>query len=248
MVKLNWMRFTLLFTLWVSLPTLVAFGDPVKNQSHMEVQFPQLQAQNNPPPVRRDGGSRNWEETFNEVLLNNEPPTSRDGGSRSGGMLCLITPMDEETGVKLWRDRPIFVWKGSLVRLELRNQDSEALIWSQDLRKTDQSVRYTGVALEPGELYTLWLYSSDAYLPDQQVMFRVLEPGSRETINQDLEQLTATLKQQNATPEAIAIAHFQYFAQQGLWSDALSEPFLVENSSSDLNQLKTETIPQTFCR
>ncbi len=262
MVKLNWIRLTATFTAFVSLPTLVAFSDPAgKSPDTLAKQIPLLsqdnlppasrsggsRMRNNPPPVRGHGGSRSWEETFNETLLNNEPPRSRGGGSRAGGILCAITPMDDETGVKLWNNQPIFVWQGQLVRLELRHHDSEALIWSQDVAKTDNTARYTGEPLQPGERYTLWFYTTDSYFPDQQVIFQLLNSQEQERVHQELQQLDEMLKRQNATTDAIAQVRFQYFARKQLWSDAISEPFWVQNPSENLNQFKTEILPQKFC-
>jgi hypothetical protein len=251
MVNLFWMHLTILFTALISLSFPITVSEALTPETSVVAQNNEppksrpggSRLRNNAPPKSRDGGSRSWEQTLNDVLLNNEPPESRNGGSRGG--FCAITPMDMETGVKLWHDQPIFVWRGSIVRLELRNHNGEALIWSETVSKGNNTARYTGEPLLPGETYTLWLYTSQSFIPDYQVIFQRLNSEQQTEITQDLEQLELSLN--HPTEEAIAMARFQYFAQKQLWSDAVSEPFLVENPSASLNQFKTETLPKQFC-
>ncbi len=251
MVNLVWMRLTILFTAVIGLSLPVTVSEALTPQSSWIAENNEppksrpggSRLRNNAPPKSRDGGSRSWEQTLNDVLLNNEPPESRDGGSR--GAFCAIAPMDMETGVKLWNNQPIFVWRGSIVRLELRNHNGETLIWSQTVSKEDNTALYAGEPLLPGETYTLWLYTSESFIPDYQVMFQLLNSEQKTEIAQDLEQLEMFLD--NPTDEAIAMARFQYFAEKQLWSDAVSEPFLVQDPDSSLQQFQTEILPKQFC-
>jgi hypothetical protein len=251
MIKLFWMHSTVLFTVLIPLffptylseaftPKTIIIGQdnpPPKSRPGGS------RLRNNQPPKSRDGGSRSWEQTLNDVLLNNQPPESRDGGSR--GRFCALTPMDVETGIKLWNDQPIFAWNGSITRLELRNHNGEALLWSQTVSESDRSIPYTDKPLEAGEKYTLWLYTSTSFIPDYQVIFQLLETEEKNTISQEIEQLESSLNTSN--DEEIAQARFQYFADKQLWSDAISQPFFVQNPSESLNQFRKETLPKQFC-
>lgn len=251
MIKLFWIRSTVLFTVLIPLFFPTHFSEAftpettiiAQNNAPPKSRPGGSRLRNNAPPESRDGGSRSWEQTLNDVLLNNEPPESRDGGSR--GRFCALTPMDIETGIKLWNDQPIFAWNGSITRLELRNHNGEMLLWSQTVNSRDRSIQYTENPLDPGETYTLWLYTSASFIPDYQVIFQLLETEEQTKISQELEQLEASL---NApSDEEIAQARFQYFADKQLWADAISQPFFIENPSESLSQFRKETLPEQFC-
>ncbi len=241
--KLSRMLFTVLLT------PLMAFG-AVLGVASIPTVTPVL-SQNAPsPPNQSSGGSRFAEvPPWNDTFFSNEPPDSSDGGSR-GQRLCLIAPLDQTTGVEVWSDRPTFIWQGQFARVELYAQNSETPIWSQDLSPDDQQIQYTGAALQPGQNYDLMLYESVSEpvpFARFRVTFQVMDGAKRDQVEQGLKQLDAQLKQQGASSEVIAHARFKYWAERQLWSDALIEPFLVENPSPDLQKFLQETIPDEFC-
>lgn len=206
-------------------------------------------SQNNPSPQESSGGSRFAEVPWNDTFFNNEPPDYNDGGSR-GRPLCPIAPLDQTTGVEVWSNRPMFIWQGQLARIELYARNSETLIWSQDLSQDDHHIQYTGEALKPGQNYDLMLFetvSEPLILPTFRVTFKVMDGEKRDEIEQGLKQLDEQLQQQRASEEEIAHARFKYWAERQLWSDALTEPFTVENPSPDLQEFLKETIPDQFC-
>ncbi|MEB3278651.1 MAG: hypothetical protein VKK42_06965 [Lyngbya sp.] len=205
---------------------------------------PTERPRNNPPPFEASGGGR-WSDSF----FNNQPPESGDGGSR-GGPLCPLSPIDYATGIEVWSDRPTFIWRGELARIELYPHNNDELLWSEDLTPGTQQVQYTGVPLKPGQTYDLMLFetvSDRLALPSIEVTFTVMNGEKRQQVTQKLEQLNTELQQQNASEEMIAFVRFNYFAENQLWSDALTEAFSVENPTEELQKLREETIPQKFC-
>lgn len=251
MIKFFWMHLTVLLTVSSSLffPTHLSEAFTPESSIISQNNPPPKsrpggsRLRNNTPPESREGGSRSWEQTLNDILLNNQPPESKDGGSR--GRFCALTPMDIETGIKLWNDQPIFAWNGSITRLELRNHNGEALLWSRSVSQADRSIQYTDKPLEAGETYTLWLYTSTSFIPDYQVIFQLLNSEEKTEISQEIEQFESDLNTNNN--EEIALARFQYFADKQLWADAISQPFSVQNPSESLIQFRRESLPKQFC-
>ena len=251
MIKFFWMHLTVLLTVSSSLFFPTDLSEALSPESSIMSQNnapPKSRPggsrlRNNAPPESRDGGSRSWEDAFNDVLFNNEPPESKDGGSR--GRFCALTPMDIQTGIKLWNDQPIFAWNGSITRLELRNHNGESLLWSRSVSEGDRSIQYTDTPLEPGETYTLWLYTSASFIPDYQVIFKLLDSEEKAEISREIEQLEDSLNDSNN--EEIALARFEYFADQQLWADAISQAFSVQNPSENLIQFRRQNLPEKFC-
>ena len=49
------------------------------------------------------------------------------------------------------------------------------------------------------------------------------------------------------SPEKIALTKAKYFAEKGLWSDALQQAYSVPNPSPELSQM-IEDIPNELCK
>lgn len=69
-------------------------------------------------------------------------------GARSN--TCQIAPGLIETYI-VWHDRPLFVWQGEGTQLNVRDRESQAVLWTQPLNTTDRQFAYNGPEpLQPG--------------------------------------------------------------------------------------------------
>ena len=152
-------------------------------------------------------------EDLTRLLAREEPPL----GSR--GMLCPISPgVLGETDV-IWSDRPTFIWRGKAERLTVRQLANRETVWSEALPDTAQQIVYTGPPLQPGQVYEWELQS--ATNQGRKSIFEVMPFGERDRVSQALQSLEARFKTSNTESETVAVELAHYFAEQGLWSDAL---------------------------
>jgi hypothetical protein len=173
--------------------------------------------------------------TVVQSLIDLFRPRRHSSGTR--GTICLITPgYDNEHD--LWSDRPLFLWKGTVGRIEVRQADTDTVIWDQALLPNHHSLIYQGPPLQPGQTYTIVFFSPSGQLmikdPDFYPRFRILEAARRTQIATELAQ--EVWQQQAVTPEAIAIAEAVYFSRQELWSDALQTVYDASQRSPSLGQ------------
>lgn len=203
------------------------------------VPIPNAVAQQNPnPPAQTRRINRNsiWD-AISKLLQRQEPPL----GSR--GNICAITPgLLGEKNV-IWSDRPLFLWQGAVQRLDLRPYSlysKQDVLWSQTLTAVAQSAMYTREALQPGQTYDWELVADSSDSRKERFTFQVMDAQSRDLIATELTAMEKRLKSAGATGEAIALERANYFAQRGLWSDALQEVFSVKNPSADLTRTAQE--------
>jgi hypothetical protein len=164
-------------------------------------------------------------------LKRDEPPL----GSR--GVICPISPgLLGDTDV-VWSDRPIFLWQGHATQIALRTLTGQETLWQQALTETNQSATYSGAPLQPGQLYEWELVDGT---DSRDYVFQVMEPSDRDRISGELQTLETRLKDSGASEEAIAIEQARYFAQQGLWSDAMQTLQSVDAPSAELTQTVAE--------
>ncbi|MCA1994525.1 MAG: hypothetical protein LDL41_21145 [Coleofasciculus sp. S288] len=181
-------------------------------------------------------------------IFQNDPPVedSTPGGRRDISGLCAIAPRSIMTNTKVWSDRPLFVWRGNLGKIEVHPHKSDEVLWSQTVTSTDNSVTYAGEALQPGQTYD-WVIFSPQNSRIFLIPFQVMEAPERDRIRVRLTILEQELKEKGATPEEIANARANYFAQQQLWSDVLKEVYSIENPSPELETIIQE-IPSQLCK
>ena len=201
-----------------------------------------------PPVEPRRGTSRGpsgWATIFQALVQDNQPPEdAKKGGSRG---LCAIAPKAIGTNTEIWSDRPLFVWKGRIERIELRSTDSDRVLWKQSVEGKNR-VLYDGKALQPGQTYEWRLFFSDQEnaQPIKTERFRVMDAQERDRIKAQLQTLEEQLKAEQISPEDIARRRAQYFAKQRLWSDVLQEAYSVENPSASLTAM-VQAIPREIC-
>ncbi|MBD1835124.1 hypothetical protein H6F61_21120 [Cyanobacteria bacterium FACHB-472] len=161
----------------------------------------------------------------------------RDDGS-SRGEFCNIWPDKERSdALTIWRDKPLFVWKGTIKRIEVRPAASDEVLWRYDkVTPNDRSVLYTGPTLTPGEKYDYWILyevtNNRKTIENQdRIPFEILASEKREKIANELARLATNNPGVGA--EEMALKRAEYFAQQELWSDVIQEMFSLPSPSTD---------------
>lgn len=181
-----------------------------------------------------------WEDLYNRV-----PPPREDIPAGSRGDICVVTPAKPGKIGVVWSDRPLFLWRGSIRKMEVRPRSNKQALWSQIVSENQSSIVYNGVVLEPGQSYDLVLLNQRS-VPIFRVTFQIMEKEKRERITSDLTNLEAQLKQEGATAEKIAYAKANYFASRGMWGDVLLEAYKVEKPSDPLSKFKNSAL-ERFC-
>jgi hypothetical protein len=163
-------------------------------------------------------------DTFMQTF--NQRRRQREGIRRSG--FCVLSPSVIETDV-IWSDQPLFVWRGSAKQITLAQLGSSEPLWSQSIKPQTQQVRYSGEALQPGEIYQ-WALLGDSGT-ETSLIFQVMDLTQRSQVETQLQTMVTQLSSSSVTAEAIALQQAQYFAEQNLWSDALQLLYLIDNPS-----------------
>jgi hypothetical protein len=143
----------------------------------------------------------------------------------------------------IWRDRPIFVWKGKVKTVSVYDvADSQQPVWTTDRLENNNSVVYAGKPLKPGTRY-IWKGETGSEL--SQVVFQTLDQAERDRITAQLTQLETQLQQQNATPDAKIQQRVQFFLEQDLFLDAIQEFYTVPQPSAELKELQQKIVDQS---
>ncbi len=151
--------------------------------------------------------------------------------------ICEITPgLLGETNT-IYSDRPLFLWQGKVLNLEVYlyspfslDKDQEVL-WTQTVNEESQNVLYTGEALQPGQIYD-WEIIVDSQANRRRISFQVMDQGERDHISREIKHLETELTSAGATNEEIILAKANYFAERDLWSDTLQQLYSLENLST----------------
>jgi hypothetical protein len=192
-----------------------------------------------------------WGDIWDRLRRKKSPAGSRGGG------ICAIAPAklgdrdakEEDTQIPLevWSDRPLFLWNikgGTAQRIELSRDGNKGILWYQHIERETRAV-YDGKPLEPGQSYVWELFASVPYPVRTRVLFQVMEPEKRDRISVELTQLEERLK--GASAETIALEKANYFAKEGLWSDALQELYSVPKPSAELRDAIALLQAHDFC-
>lgn len=171
----------------------------------------------------------------------------REPALSSRSNICEITPgLLGEVNV-IYSDRPLFLWQGKVPSLEIylytpfNLEKEQEVLWSQNVGSDVQKVLYTGEVLQPGQIYD-WEIVVNAQSNRRRISFQVMAGEKRDRIRSELEQLETELTISGATASEITLERANYFAQQDLWSDALQELFLQENSATALSNHAIEIV------
>jgi hypothetical protein len=159
---------------------------------------------------------------------------------------CEITPGLIKT-TKIWHDRPLFKWEGQAVQINVREHESQKVIWSQSLDgKTPQTIYSGDTNLEPGKLYQWQVLGSVKNESDRNfwTTFNVMPSSDHKAIATDLSALTKKVGQ--GSWEAIVLEKADYFAEKNLWSDAIQVLYSVDQVSASFADQRSNYI-QEFC-
>lgn len=230
MRKLNLRLFTFLLAV-----ALILLG-----KHYSRASLPDFLSQNPRAETRSQKQSLPWGELFKKI----PPREKRDPPAGSRGDFCPIAPaVPVEIGV-IWSDRPLFLWRGKAGRIEVRQQGSQQVLWSQRITEGQSSVVYGGEALQP-DTYD-WVSFDERAHPQMRVTFQVMAGEERDRMKADLSRLEMQLKQEGATTEKIAYARANYFVERQMWADVLREAYAVKHPSEDLTKFIL-TVPERFC-
>jgi Domain of Unknown Function (DUF928) len=201
-----------------------------------------------------------WNKIFKPARDPEPPIKPRKGGSRPGQSLCLISPDAPSRTRIIWNTQPLFIWRNGqspkterVQKVEEVKKIAVGLLDSQEYLNTQivtgkQSINYQGEPLKPGQTYKWLIFLNQASTsPAMFVPFQIMEAPQRNRITTELKLLERLQKNQSANPEAIALAKAKYFADKGLWTDALQQAYSVPKPSSELSQL-TKDLPNQLCR
>ena len=176
-----------------------------------------------------------WADIWQRIVRRREqekPRTSR-------GLICPVVPQLVEQRA-IWRDRPIFVWKGEVKTISVYTfSDPQSPMWTPDRLEKSNSVVYAGKPLKPG---TRYIWQVERGLELSQVIFQMLDQPARDRVTAKLMQLETKLQQQNATAEARVQQRVQFFLNQNLFLDAIQELYTVPQPSPALKMLQQQIV------
>ena len=226
-----------LFTLTV---VIILLSTPIIAQSNGESQQQELTISPTTPRPQKSIWQAIWE------LFKRQPEPSL----ASRDSICLITPGLLESLNTIWSDRPMLIWQGEVSPTTIYLYDSfnpdreQQLLWSQTFTPQSSASKfhhflYTGESLQPGKSYDLEIIIPNSD-PEQSLSydrqrhtFQVMASEERARITTELIALENQLAAKEVSEEEIALKKANYFAQQGLWSDALQQIYSTPNPSAD---------------
>jgi hypothetical protein len=173
-----------------------------------------------------------------KIILGGPKPRPVDG-SRDGVTNCL--PYGEDTAV--YTRSPLLVWQGrpSLLTLKTSMEATENY-WSAEPGK--EKVQAINKPLTPGQSYWLKLERTNA--SDQVFMgrsLRVMTDAERKPHRLAL----ILLEKRSDSPEELALKRLDYFANQGLWVDAVQALYEVKQPSEEFRQERSKLV-DTWCK
>lgn len=187
----------------------------------------------NPPPQNP------WGSVWQQIIRRRD----QDKPRTSRGLICPVIPQLMSQRV-IWRDRPIFVWKGKAEMISVFDfADPQQPIWTRDRLGNDNSVVYAGEPLKPG---TRYIWKAETGTEISQVIFQILERSTRDQVTAQLTQLETQLNYQKGTPEERVKQRVQFFLNRNLFLDALQELYSMPQPSLELKALR-EQIVQVSC-
>jgi hypothetical protein len=209
-------------------------------------------------PWRPEMRQNQW--SFWDNSRNNEPPVpSTPGGGRPAGRLgngvCLLAPVQLPGVTTLWSDRPLFLWRGSVSRIEIVNAEGQ-VIWNKtDWESPSENVymqRYDGPTLQPDVQYEWRVYQATGedtasstsrsvevtdpvdreVAPAFIIPIQLLERSEQQQISGEMGALDVILDAERVPVDQRSLAYVSFFAEKQLWADALRVAFTASPNAA----------------
>jgi hypothetical protein len=182
---------------------------------------------------------RDWQDIFQSLKQKEEEEPSLNSRSPLES-ICIASPAIFG-GIKNWHISPLFIWQGTLDKIEVISRNTYQPMWSQDILPEQRSILYQGQPLEPGNYYEVVIYYESSSQPIRFTLeFLTYEEIQR--ISGELKIGEESLLVQGADPETIARYRARYFMENNLLSEAVQEILAVENPSNELKEIQQDTI------
>jgi hypothetical protein len=189
-----------------------------------------------------------WDSILESFSRRPKPPL----GGR-GDEFCAISPRRLPDGIERTSgDRLLFVWKGSISKIEVHAKGVAAPLWSQLVDSEARQWLYTGSPLIAGARYEWWIFNRFAVNetePTFRVPFQVIDSAERDRVTLELAELNSQIRDTKkwVSAEEWSRRRSQYFISQGLFVDAMREILSVQRPSQELRTI-WQQIPVDLCK
>ncbi len=167
-------------------------------------------------------------------------------GKRGTATLCVLSPRSEwgsDRRPLVFYTQPALVWRGELGRVELAEEVTGRIVWSQ--RVGLRGLLFSGVPLVPSRSYTWLIYDANDLLT-HAVSFQVLGGEGRQRLLAALADPKRNADKSTSEPETQAWERARTLSQQNLWADVMQEAYSVENPSPALSRF-LQDLEQSLC-
>jgi len=166
------------------------------------------------------------------------PTTSRDD-------ICLITPANLDEGETIWHDQPVFVWQGSVGKIEVIDAETQTSLWQYIPESGETTAIYDSDPLRSGLRYQWRIYGvADLESP---LLFQPFSIASRPNRWLMSNGLAAAASQTDSSAQNIAIAQINYFTNRLLYTDAIQVLFSANRETPEILAGQTEVI-ESLCQ
>ncbi|BDM79647.1 hypothetical protein [Acaryochloris marina] len=218
--------------------------EPITHQDSSSKQTDQQKTSAKSGQVKKDKHvptSSTFEAVFNSIfeMFKQRPEPSLVGR----GNLCLISPgVLGQTNV-IWSSQPLFLWRGEVSNLLVRDYDTDEVIWQRSDLTGKEQVAFDGKPLQSGQAY-IWEASNSETTVRYE--FEVMPSAERQLIAAELAKVK---KSQNPklSQKHTDLNSAQYFGEKGLWSDVFQILYSTDGSSINMNQ-RLDLWSSSVCR
>jgi hypothetical protein len=210
------------------------------------------------PPLEQEIHQNEW--SFWNNSRNNEPPVpSTPGGGRPAGRLgdgvCLLAPVQLPGVTTLWSDRPLFLWRGPVSRIEIVNPEGQIIwhktAWESPFENVYMQL-YDGPPIQPNVQYEWRVYqgTSEANVSSNSrsvqgaaahdrelapafiIPIQVLTRAEQQQISGELGALDIILDAEQIPADQRPLAYVSFFVEKQLWADALRVAFAASPNAA----------------
>jgi Domain of Unknown Function (DUF928) len=170
-------------------------------------------------------------------------PQKRPRVVRGLSEACFVSP-GQVGSVMMWHRRPVFIWEGGGDTIVLKNTTKlTETLWTAPIAAGITNLAYPADRPElVAGVYT-WQIIDEKTKKPALLQFGILADEKWQAITKELTAIEQTMKGQS--PEDIAAAKAELFAEKKYWSDALQVLYEVENPSTAFIEQRRSAIQQT---